>query len=133
MSKDKKNTEQTEVNNLPQTINLENVAEIAKNGNMGKMLGNLKKGLNLNGDYLKMEKGETRRFFAAQMTTLKTTTNEAVLMIDEDNNTIIAAQTVIVGSLKSFLPCAVEIEFVNSVKLQGGKSYDKFNISRLEM
>lgn len=120
------------------------LATAVATGNIGAMLeSGKKKGFSLTSEYLSMEDGEVARFAVMEVSTMTvedkegeagaTKEIEILLMIDENNSTVSAAQTVLVNSIKSQVPCMVEIRCKGDIKLAGGKKYTGFDVFPLEM
>lgn len=136
MSKDKEAT--NEVATVEQELNL-----AIENESIGSMLNSArKKGFSLTSDYLSMEEGEARRFavMSTNMMTVedkesgegKTKEIEVLIMIDENGSTVSAGQTVLVNSIKSQIPCLVEIVCKGDIKLAGGRKYTGFDVFPLD-
>ena len=125
-----------------ETANAVNNAVLS--GSVGDLLSKAKpRGFSLTSDFLTMEEGEVSRFAAMEFGTVtvkdqdsdvKDATKEVdcIYMVNEEGKTVCAAQTIIVNTLKSQIPCAVEI----SEKGTGGtgnRKYQNFDISLLQL
>lgn len=141
MSKVEKTVVEETTNEVSTVINNLTPQEIAGSGNVGELLKGMKKeNFSLTSEYLEMEVGQVSRFVAMQVgkmivdkqvgETVEQKELDCIIMVDEENKTKRSAQTVIVSSLRDFVPCAVEIEYLGEVKTAKGK-YQSFNITRL--
>ena len=112
-------------------------------GNIGNILKNATpKGFSMTSDFLKMEDGETMRFAVMEFGTVTVKDEDSdvkdakkdidcIYMVNEHGTTVIAPQTIIVNTLKSQVPCLVQITSTGKGG-NGNRKYDNFDILPLE-